>query len=147
MSPIIPNEYPEETPVTILSEAHPHFDKEILRDYLESLKGLLRQHIERHAKGVQENYISEKDGGSFKELDCCYAKTPYRLWVKLLKQHRLLPHRNFYTETFSGSLHRTIARHINIPVTNFPINAGSELILRQLILPYRRQVHLLTHTY
>lgn len=42
--------YLEETPVTIPTEAHPHIDKEILRDYLESLKGLLRKHIESHTK-------------------------------------------------------------------------------------------------
>ena len=41
-------QYLDENPVTIPSERHPAIDKEILKNYLETLKGLLKNHIETH---------------------------------------------------------------------------------------------------
>lgn len=52
----IENNYPElyrfldENPMTIPAMADPNINKEIMRDYLNSLKELLRQHIEKHTE-------------------------------------------------------------------------------------------------
>lgn len=50
----IENNFPElynklnENPITIPSEKHPKIDQEVLQDYLESLKKLLREELEEH---------------------------------------------------------------------------------------------------
>lgn len=50
----IETNYPElyrsldENPLTIPTKVHPHVDKEALLDYLESLKQLLKHHLETH---------------------------------------------------------------------------------------------------
>ncbi len=50
----IETNYPElyrsldENPMTIPAVKHPHIDKDILEDYLESLKQLLEHHLETH---------------------------------------------------------------------------------------------------
>lgn len=52
----IETNYPElyqfldENPMTIPSESNPSIDKKILQDYLESLKQLLKHHVETHQK-------------------------------------------------------------------------------------------------
>ncbi|MHB1147764.1 MAG: hypothetical protein ACYC01_09235 [Lutibacter sp.] len=52
----IESNYPElyqfldECPFTIPSESNPSIDKNILQDYLDSLKQLLKHHIETHKK-------------------------------------------------------------------------------------------------
>ena len=43
---------------------------------------------------------------------------------------------NHYTEPYSWRLKERISEYVNIPVENIHINAGSELILRQLFLLY-----------
>ena len=40
----------EENPMTIPSEDHPEIDKKILKDYLESLRQLLKHHLETRKK-------------------------------------------------------------------------------------------------
>ena len=40
----------DENPMTIPATNHPHIDIAVLREYLESLKGLLRHHLETHKK-------------------------------------------------------------------------------------------------
>jgi hypothetical protein len=50
----IETNYPElyrtldENPMTIPATSHPHIDKEVMQDYLESLKQLLKHHLETH---------------------------------------------------------------------------------------------------
>ncbi len=50
----IETNYPElyrsldENPMTIPAVKHPHIDKDIMEDYLESLKQLLEHHLETH---------------------------------------------------------------------------------------------------
>ena len=52
----IETNYPElyrsldENPVTIPTKQNPQIDKEIMQDYLESLKQLLKHHLETHKK-------------------------------------------------------------------------------------------------
>lgn len=50
----IETNYPElyrtldENPMTIPAYNHPHINKEVMQDYLESLKQILKHHIETH---------------------------------------------------------------------------------------------------
>ena len=52
----IESNYPElyrtldENPMTIPATEHPHIDKEVMQEYLESLKQLLEHHLETHQK-------------------------------------------------------------------------------------------------
>lgn len=54
LTTIIETKYPElyrfidEEPMTIATKKHPHIDKTIMEDYLESLKQLLKHHLETH---------------------------------------------------------------------------------------------------
>lgn len=54
---------------------------------------------------------------------------------------------NHYTEPYSSKLKEKTSAYVNVPVENIHINAGSELILRQLFLLYGRRVHLISPTY
>ncbi len=40
----------DENPMTIPATEHPHIDKEVMQEYLESLKQLLEHHLETHQK-------------------------------------------------------------------------------------------------
>jgi histidinol-phosphate aminotransferase len=54
---------------------------------------------------------------------------------------------NYYTEPYSAPLRHLIAEQLGLPERLLHINAGSELILRQLFDRFGQQVHLLTPTY
>jgi histidinol-phosphate aminotransferase len=54
---------------------------------------------------------------------------------------------NHYTEPYSWKLKEKISNYINVPTENIHINAGSELILRQLFLLCGKKVHLISPTY
>ncbi|MEJ2683367.1 MAG: histidinol-phosphate transaminase [Candidatus Sulfobium sp.] len=54
---------------------------------------------------------------------------------------------NHYTEPYSGKLKERISEYAGVPVENVHVNAGSELILRQLFFLYGRRVHMLSPTY
>lgn len=58
-----------------------------------------------------------------------------------------MPRSNHYTEPYSSKLRDAISRHTSAPAENIHINAGSELILRQLFALYGRKVHLISPTY
>lgn len=38
----------DENPMTLPVSKHPHMDKEVMQEYLESLKQLLKHHLETH---------------------------------------------------------------------------------------------------
>jgi hypothetical protein len=44
--------YLEENPLTIPAEEHPHIDRQVLEDYLQSLKQLLKHHLETHKNSI-----------------------------------------------------------------------------------------------
>jgi histidinol-phosphate aminotransferase len=54
---------------------------------------------------------------------------------------------NRYTEPHSWKLLEKISNYVNVPLKNIHVNAGSELILRQLFLMYGNKVHLIKPTY
>lgn len=43
-------EHLDENPLTIPINPHPHLDTNVFSDYLESLKTLLQNHIDKHSK-------------------------------------------------------------------------------------------------
>ena len=55
----IETNYPElyrfldENPITIPTNDHPHIDQVTMQDYLESLKQLLKHHLETHKNNIQ----------------------------------------------------------------------------------------------
>jgi histidinol-phosphate aminotransferase len=92
--------------------------------------------------------ISEKGGGTFKGVRLLLCENPLPPLDEAIEAaNKVLPFSNFYTEAYSAPLRKTIARIIGIPEVHIHINAGSELILRQLFARLGQQVHLLTPTY
>jgi histidinol-phosphate aminotransferase len=57
------------------------------------------------------------------------------------------PLSNHYTEPYSWKLKERISEYAGVPVENIHINAGSELILRQLFALCGRKVHMFSPTY
>lgn len=61
--------------------------------------------------------------------------------------HAEVARSNYYTEAYSAPLRQLISEKLGIAERLIHINAGSELILRQLFDRFGQQVHLLTPTY
>ncbi|MDE1819060.1 MAG: histidinol-phosphate aminotransferase family protein [Thaumarchaeota archaeon] len=54
---------------------------------------------------------------------------------------------NHYTEPHSQRLLEKISEYVGVPTNNIHLNAGSEIILRQLFSLYGQKVHLISPTY
>jgi histidinol-phosphate aminotransferase len=54
---------------------------------------------------------------------------------------------NHYTEAYSSKLKQRLAEYVHVPAEHIHVNAGSELILRQLFTLYGQRVHLLSPSY
>jgi histidinol-phosphate aminotransferase len=92
--------------------------------------------------------VLEKGGGGFAGLSMLLCENPLPpLPVAVEAAARQLPHANLYTEPYSGPLRRLLAQRLDVPERLIHVNAGSELILRQLFDRFGQQVHLLTPTY
>jgi histidinol-phosphate aminotransferase len=90
----------------------------------------------------------EKGGGTFagvKLLLCENPLPPIDEAIAAAQAEAL--HGNYYTEAYSEPLRRLISERLGVPQRLIHINAGSELILRQLFDRLGQQVHLLTPTY
>lgn len=92
--------------------------------------------------------ILEKGGGVFKGIKLLLCENPLPpIDAAIAAAQAEVPHSNYYTEPFSEPLRRFIAGRIGVPERLIHINAGSELILRQLFERLGQCVHLLTPTY
>lgn len=92
--------------------------------------------------------ISEKGGGAFQGVKLLLCENPLPpIEEAIIAAQAEVPRGNYYTEAYSAPLRQSIARQLNISERNIHINAGSELILRQLFMRFGQQVHLLTPTY
>ena len=92
--------------------------------------------------------ILEKGGGVFEGIKMLLCENPLPpIDEAIAAAQAELPHSNYYTEPFSEPLRRFIASCIGVPERLVHINAGSELILRQLFERFGQRVHLLTPTY
>jgi histidinol-phosphate aminotransferase len=90
----------------------------------------------------------EKGGGTFQGVKMLLCENPLPpLEEAVAAAQAELPASNYYTEPYSAPLRRFLAESIGVPERLIHINAGSELILRQLFDRLGRQVHLLTPTY
>ncbi len=92
--------------------------------------------------------ILEKGGGAFTGIKLLLCENPLPpIEAAIAAAQAEVPHSNYYTEAYSAPLRRLLARQLGVPEGLIHINAGSELILRQLFERFGQQVHLLTPTY
>ena len=92
--------------------------------------------------------ILEKGGGAFEGIKLLLCENPLPpLDEAIAAAQAEAPRGNYYTEPFSQPLRRVIAERIGVPEQLIHINAGSELILRQIFDRLGQQVHVLTPTY
>lgn len=92
--------------------------------------------------------ILEKGGGTFTGIKLLLCENPLPpLDEAIAAAQAEVPRSNYYTEPYSEPLRRFIADSLGVPQQLVHINAGSELILRQLFERLGRRVHLLTPTY
>ncbi|HEY7609744.1 MAG TPA: histidinol-phosphate transaminase [Alphaproteobacteria bacterium] len=92
--------------------------------------------------------LLEKGGGSFAGIKLLLCENPLPpLDEAIAAAAAELPRSNYYTEAHSAPLRRRLAASHGVPERLVHINAGSELILRQLFDRFGQQVHLLTPTY
>jgi histidinol-phosphate aminotransferase len=91
---------------------------------------------------------AEKGGGSFSGIKLLLCENPLPPIEEAIAAAREeAPRGNFYTEAHSAPLRALIAGQLGVAQRLVHINAGSELILRQLFDRFGQQVHLLTPTY
>jgi histidinol-phosphate aminotransferase len=92
--------------------------------------------------------VTEKGGGSFHGIKLLLYENPLPPVDEAIAAAQAeVPHSNFYTEAYSAPLRRLVAERAGVPERLVHVNAGSELILRQLFDRFGEQVHLLMPTY
>ena len=92
--------------------------------------------------------LTEKGGGAFEGIKLLLCENPLPpIDEAIAAAQAEAPRGNYYTEAYSGPLRRLLSEQIGARERFIHINAGSELILRQLFDRFGRQVHLLTPTY
>lgn len=102
----------------------------------------------RNGAKVPVTSPSEKGGGGFHGLKLLLCENPLPPLGEAIEAARAeLPRSNYYTEAYSAPLRRLLAERIGVPERLIHINAGSELILRQIFDRFGQNVHLLTPTY
>lgn len=90
----------------------------------------------------------EKGGGSFTGIKLLLCENPLPpLEEAIAAAQAEVLYSNYYTEPYSAPLRQSIAERLGVPPRLVHINAGSELILRQLFDRFGQHVHLLTPTY
>ncbi len=92
--------------------------------------------------------ILEKGGGTFAGIKMLLCENPLPpLDEAIAAAQEELARSNYYTEAYSAPLRRLLSEQLGVPERLIHINAGSELILRQLFARLGKRVHLLTPTY
>lgn len=90
----------------------------------------------------------EKGGGTFAGIKLLLCENPLPpIDEAIAAAQEQLTCSNYYTEAFSGPLRDLLSSQLSIEPKYIHINAGSELILRQLFDRFGQQVHLLSPTY
>lgn len=90
----------------------------------------------------------EKGGATFQGIKLLLCENPLPPLGEAIEAARRELHRsNYYTEPYSEPLRQLIASRLGVPERLIHINAGSELILRQIFDRLGDRVHLLTPTY
>lgn len=97
---------------------------------------------------MNEPSTVEKGGAGFEGITLLLCENPLSPLDEAIEAARaVLPESNHYTEPYSEPLQAVLSEQIGVPTEYIHINAGSELILRQLFDRFGQQVHLLTPTY
>lgn len=92
--------------------------------------------------------LFEKGGGTFAGIKMLLCENPLPpLDEAIAAAREELARSNYYTEAYSAPLRRLLSEQLGVPERLIHINAGSELILRQLFVLFGQRVHLLTPTY
>lgn len=92
--------------------------------------------------------LLEKGGGTFAGIKMLLCENPLPpLDEAIAAAREELARSNYYTEAYSAPLRRLLSEQLGVPERLIHINAGSELILRQLFARLGQRVHLLTPTY
>lgn len=92
--------------------------------------------------------LLEKGGGTFAGIKMLLCENPLPpLEEAIAAAQEELARSNYYTEAYSAPLRRLLSDQLGVPERLIHINAGSELILRQLFARLGKHVHLLTPTY
>jgi histidinol-phosphate aminotransferase len=92
--------------------------------------------------------LLEKGGGTFAGVKLLLCENPLPpIEEAVAAAQAEAPRGNYYTEPYSAPLRALISAQLGVPERLIHVNAGSELILRQLFDRFGRQVHLLTPTY
>lgn len=92
--------------------------------------------------------VAEKGGGGLPGIRLLLCENPLPpLEEAVAAAQAELPRGNYYTEPHSAPLRRMIAERASVSERLVHVNAGSELILRQLFDRLGQRVHLLTPTY
>jgi histidinol-phosphate aminotransferase len=92
--------------------------------------------------------VAEKGGGSFEGIKLLLCENPLPpIEEAIAAAQAQAPYSNYYTEPYSEPLRRHISQSVGVPERLVHVNAGSELILRQLFDRLGERVHLLTPTY
>jgi histidinol-phosphate aminotransferase len=90
----------------------------------------------------------EKGGATFEGIKLLLCENPLPpLDEAIAAAAAELARSNYYTEPHSEPLRQLIAEQLSVPPALIHINAGSELILRQIFDRLGERVHLLTPTY
>jgi histidinol-phosphate aminotransferase len=90
----------------------------------------------------------EKGGGTFQGIKLLLCENPLPpIEAAIDAAVDEVPRSNYYTEPHSKPLRTLLAENLDVPEENLHVNAGSELILRQLFDRFGERVHLLTPTY
>lgn len=97
---------------------------------------------------MSEPSTVEKGGGTFQGIKLLLCENPLPPIDEAIDAAASeLPRSNYYTEPYSEPLRTLLADQLDVAVHHIHVNAGSELILRQLFDRFGQRVHLLTPTY
>jgi histidinol-phosphate aminotransferase len=95
-----------------------------------------------------QSAVAQKGGGSFAGIKLLLCENPLPpLPEAIAAAQAELPRSNHYTEAYSAPLRDLLVQRLAVGPEHIHINAGSELILRQLFDRFGQRVHLLTPTY
>ncbi len=92
--------------------------------------------------------LLEKGGGTFAGIKMLLCENPLPpLDEAIAAAQEELARSNYYTEAYSAPLRRLLSEQLTVQEPLIHINAGSELILRQMFSRLGKRIHLLTPTY
>ena len=113
----------------------------------ETLSSRRRQLRRADGAGPQHSTV-EKGGGQFEGISLLLCENPLSPIEEAVDAAAAeLPESNHYTEAHSDPLRDRLADRLGVPTDHVHVNAGSELILRQLFDRFGQQAHLVTPTY